>query len=129
MEVIEKAKELAQTIMEDERCRRLQVARAANDNDIELQKLIGEFNLKKIALGAEFKKTPPDKEKAQKFENEMKELYAKIMANPTMAEYTQAKKDMDELLTHINSIIQMSVSGEVSEGSCSGNCEGCAGCH
>lgn len=132
MDVIEKARELGLALIEDERCKRLQAAKAANDNDAQLQELIGEFNLKKIQLNNEFNRDieQQSKEKLAGVENELKAIYAKIMENPSMVEFTQAKNDMDELIGHINSIIQMSVSGEVDgEGSCSGDCSGCAGCH
>lgn len=133
MEVIEKARELGLAIMEDERCKRLQTAKVANDSDTELQGVIGEFNLKKLQLNNEFNKDPEQqsKEKLTQIENELKEVYGKAMSNKSMAEYTQAKKDMDELVAQINSIIQMSISGEVSEDDgCSGNCSSCGGgCH
>lgn len=132
MEVIEIARELGQALSEDKRCKRIQAAKAANDNDAELQELIGEFNLKKIQLNNEFNKDPEQqsKEKMSKIEQELKDVYSKIMGTPGMVEFTEAKKDMDELIGHINSIIQMSVSGEVDQGgNCAGNCSSCAGCH
>ena len=131
MEVLEKARELAESIMEDARCKRLQTAKIANDTDLQLQDLIGEFNLKKMQLNSEFNKDPEQqsKEKLTQMETELKEVYAKVMANKAMAEFTEAKKDMDELVEHINSIIQMSISGEVSESGCTGSCDSCGGCH
>ena len=131
MEVIEKAKELGLAIMDDPRCKRLQAAKAANDTDPELQDMIGEFNLKKMQLNNEFNKDPEQqsKEGLSKIENELKEVYAKIMANKAMIEFTEAKKEMDEMVGHINSIIQVSISGEVDEGGCAGNCASCSGCH
>lgn len=129
MEVLEIAKQLGEAIKNDERCRRVQIAKALNDTDVKLQGMIGEFNLKKIAMNAEFNKEEPNKDKLKELENEMKDLYQKIMENKHMAEYNTAKKELDELISHINSIIQMSVEGEISEGGCSGNCSGCQGCH
>lgn len=129
MEILELAKELGEAIKNDERCKRVQIAKALNDVDVPLQGLIGEFNLKKIAMNAEFNKQEPDKEKLKELENVMKDLYQKIMENKHMAEYNSAKKELDELISQINSIIQMSVEGEVDAGGCSGDCSGCQGCH
>lgn len=131
MDVIEKARELGQAIVEDERCKRLQVAKAANDNNANLQEMIGEFNLKKMQLNNEFNTNPDEqsKEKFQRIEKELKDIYSKIMANETMIEYTAAKNDMDELVSHINSIIQVSISGEIDEDGCGGRCDSCSGCH
>jgi cell fate (sporulation/competence/biofilm development) regulator YlbF (YheA/YmcA/DUF963 family) len=130
MDVIEKAKELSMAITQDERCIRMQVAKAANEADMPLQKFIGEFNLKKIMLNAEYKKTPPDDAKLKSLEEELRDIYAKIMENEHMAEFNAAKKGMDEMLGHINGIIQLAISGEVdSADGCSGSCESCSGCH
>lgn len=132
MEAIEIARELGQAIAEDGRCKRLQAAKAANDADAALQEMIYAFNLKQMQVNAEMHKEPEkqDKEKLKQFQNEMKESYASVMATPLMVEFAAAKKDMDELIGHINSIIQMSVTGEADEGSaCGGDCGSCAGCH
>lgn len=131
MGVIEKARELGEAIMDDERCKRLQTAKAANDADPVLQDLIGDFNLKKLQLGNELKKEPEtqSKEKIEQFQKELKEIYGKIMSTESMKEFAAAKKDMDELVGHVNSIIQMSITGEVTGGDCGGNCSSCGGCH
>lgn len=130
MEVIEAARQLGEALMQDERAKRLQLAKAANDADTVLQGMIGEFNLKKLNYQNLLQQESVDREKVSKVEGELKELYTKIMENDTMKAFENAKKEMDELIGHINSIIQVSVSGEVSaEGGCSGQCSGCAGCH
>ena len=131
MEVIEKARELGIALSDDKRCKRLQAAKAANDEDSELQALIGEFNLKKMQLNNEFNKGSAQqaKEKLAEIEKELKEVYNKIMANSAMTEYTAAKKDVDELLEQINSIIKISVTGDSAGSGCSGDCSACSGCH
>lgn len=129
MDIIEKARELGELLKEDDRCKRLQAAKAANDLDTSLQKLIGEFNLKRLALDNELQSEHIDRDKAKALETELRQLYAQVMANPAMAEYTEAKQAVDELTGHINSIIQSSITGEPEAQGCSGGCEGCAGCH
>lgn len=128
-DVIEKAKELAMSIREDPRCQRLQVARAANDADPALQQLIGEFNLKKLALSRQYKTAPDDKEKIGALEEKIRSLYAQIMKTPGMKEYVAAKEELDKLNAQINAIIQLAVTGETGgDSECSGNCAGCPGC-
>lgn len=131
MDVIEKARELALAIAEDARCKRLQAAKTANDEDKELQDIVGEFNLKKMQLNNEFNKPAEEqsKENMTALENELKEIYSKAMSNKAMAEYNEAKQDMDELLNQVNGIIQVAVTGEVPEEGCNGHCSGCSGCH
>lgn len=131
MDIIEKARELGELLKQDERCIRLQAAKAANDLDTGLQNLIGEFNLKRLSLDNELSGEHIDRDKAKEYETDIRRLYGQIMAHPGMAEYTAAKKDVDELVGHINSIVQTSITGEpeTASGGCTGSCEGCAGCH
>jgi cell fate (sporulation/competence/biofilm development) regulator YlbF (YheA/YmcA/DUF963 family) len=130
MDIIEKAQELGQALMNDEKVKRLQISMVDNDNDFELQKLIGEFNLKRIALNEELKKDDKDGEKTKMFEQEVKDQYQKVMENASMSEYNNAKTAVDEIVQHINSIIQVSISGEAPDEGCSGGgCSSCAGCH
>lgn len=128
MDVIEKAKELAMAIAQDERCVRLQGAKAENETDTGLQELIGKFNIKKMMLSGEYKKAPLDDAKLKSLEEELRGIYAEIMANPHMAAFNSAKKDMDDMLGHVNSIIQVAVDGEAETGGCTGSCESCQGC-
>lgn len=51
--ILEMAKDLAYAIQQDERYIRTQMAQAAADEDEELQGMIGEFNLKRIAINNE----------------------------------------------------------------------------
>ena len=53
MDVIELARELGKAIQQDERFLAMQIARQNSDNDDELQQLIGEFNLKRMAINNE----------------------------------------------------------------------------
>lgn len=47
------------------------------------------------------------------------------MANPHMTAFNAAKKDMDDMLNHVNSIIQVAIDGEAETGGCTGSCESC----
>ena len=132
-DMLELARELARTLQQDERFIRTQMAQAAADEDEELQSLIGEFNLKRIAVGNETSKEDKDEAKLKTLDGEIRELYALIMANEHMAAYNEAKTELDKLVNDIGTIITMSAQGQdpdaVQTGGCGGNCAGCSGCH
>ncbi len=134
-DIMEMAREMGYAIQQDERFIRAQMAQAAADEDAALQDLIGEFNLKRIALGNETSKKEDEKdpEKLHTLDKEIRELYASIMANEHMAAYNEAKTALDKLINDIGTILTMSAQGmnpdEVETGGCGGNCAGCSGCH
>ena len=134
MDILQLTRALGHAIQEDERYLAFMAAKEANDQDEDLQKLIGEFNLKRMELNSEMSKPDKDRDKLTALDGKIKELYGQIMANKNMAVFNNVKNAMDELLSQINMIITMSANGEDPatcsvEHSCGGNCSSCGGCH
>ncbi len=131
--LLEMAKDLGEAIQQDDRFFRLQMAQAAADQDDALQNLIGEFNLKRIALSNEEKRENKDPEKIKQLDTVLRTVYAQVMANDNMAAYTQARSDMDALLSRMNRILHLSAQGEDPHAiedapRCTGDCGSCGGC-
>lgn len=136
MDVIKKARELGKVIQEDARYKQYNDAKKKNDEDKELQDMIGEFNLKRVALNTEMTKPEKDDAKIASINEEIQALYNKVMANENMVAFSNAKDEMDSLLNKVNMVITMSANGEDPEtcpveepASCSGSCSSCGGCH
>lgn len=135
MDVIELAREIGKEIQKDDRYLKMQLAIQNTDKDAVLQDLIGQYNLKRMSLDTEVQKPDSDQEKVQAFSQELRGLYAKIMENPSMTVYQQAKGELDHLLQRVQAIVTQSANGEdpettdYVESSCGGNCSSCGGCH
>lgn len=134
MDMIELAREIGRQLQKDERYLKLQIAQQNSDQDEQLQELIGEFNLKRIAINNEAQKEDRSDEKLQQLNQQLRECYATIMQNPNMNAYNEAKQELDALLKRVNAIIMQSAEGEDPETtdyveSCGGNCGSCGGCH
>lgn len=132
--LMEMAKDLGEALQQDERFNALQMAQAKADEDQGLQDLIGEFNLKRMAMGSEEAKEQRDEEKIHRLDEELREVYARVMANESMQAYNMARAAMDKLLSDINRVLVLSAQGEDphaidTEHSCGGNCGSCGGCH
>lgn len=133
-QILEMAKDLGRAIQQDERFMKMQMAQARADEDEALQALIGEFNLKRMAINAESAKgEEQDEEKLRALNVEIREVYAKVMANESMAAYNEAKTEMDKLTNAVGAILNMAAQGldpdDYEEHSCGGNCSSCGGCH
>lgn len=136
MTVIELARELGKALQEDERYKKYLEAKEKNDKDIELQNMIGEFNVKRMQLNQEMQKDEKDPETMQKLDGELKEIYTKIMGNTNMSEFNSAQEAVDKLLNSVNYIITTAANGddpmtcpEEPPASCGGSCSTCGGCH
>jgi cell fate (sporulation/competence/biofilm development) regulator YlbF (YheA/YmcA/DUF963 family) len=133
MDVITMARELGAALQKSDEYTAYMLAKTAADEDQELQGMIGDFNLKKLALSAEVQKQEKDQEKLTALNDEVRSVYGQIMAHPTMLAYNTTKNELDRMLNFIQQIVVYSANGEdpftvQEETSCGGDCSGCSGC-
>lgn len=134
MDIIELSRQIGTEIQQDDAYIKLQVAKQASDEDKELQDLIGEFNLKRMAINNEASKPDRDDNKMQELNKELRDSYSKIMENQNMINYNVAKQDLDAIVQRVVAIITQSAEGEDPKTtdyspSCTGSCSSCGGCH
>lgn len=135
MDIIELARELGKAIQEDERYISTQVALQQSDADEELQQMIGDFNLKRMAINNEAQKEDRSEELLRQYNEELRTIYTNIMQNPHMNAYNTAKSELDELIQKVTTIITMSADGQDPDScdcdscGCTGSCASCGGCH
>lgn len=134
MDIIEKARELGKLIQQEESYIALQKAQADADADMDLQNLIGDFNMKRMSINNEASKKDKDSDKLALLNSQMREDYSKIMSNKNMIAYNEAKDAFDVIANRILAIVQQSAEGadpetaDYSTSSCSGSCSTCGGC-
>ena len=134
MDIIEKARELGKLIQQEESYIALQKAQADADADMELQNLIGDFNMKRMSINNEASKKDKDSDKLALLNSQMREDYSKIMSNKNMIAYNEAKDAFDMVANRVLAIVQQSAEGadpetaDYSTSSCAGSCSTCGGC-
>lgn len=134
MDIIEKARELGRLIQQEESYIALQKAQADADADMDLQNLIGDFNMKRMSINNEASKKDKDSDKLALLNSQMREDYSKIMSNKNMIAYNEAKDAFDVIANRVLAIVQQSAEGadpetaDYSTSSCSGSCSTCGGC-
>lgn len=134
MDIIRMTRELGKELQKDERYIAYMKAKTANDNDEKLQNMIHEFEMKRMEISMESGKKDKDDSRIDTLNNELQNLYAEIMQNENMVEFSIKRDEMDNLLSQINTIITMCANGEDPDTceathSCSGDCGSCGGCH
>ena len=135
MDAIELFKKAAAAMQTDERYLALDAARRANDENKELQDMIGEFNLARMDLNNEIGKTERSDERIAELNEKVNSLYGQIMGNEGMVAYNEAKRECENLVNYIDAIINTAMNGgdpmtvEEPSASCTGSCSTCGGCH
>lgn len=135
MDIITKARELGKLLQQEEAYVKLNEVQTKADADTQLQELIGEFNLKRMAINNEASKSEQDKDKLTQLNTEMREVYSKIMSNENMIAYNEAKDAFDLIANRVLAIVQQCAEGadpetaDLAQSSCNGSCSTCGGCH
>lgn len=134
MDILNLARELGKAIQADERYKNYHKALDNTNSDTALQDLIKEFNLKKMAYEYAYQKDQ-NSDKLKDLENEVNELYNKVMSSQSMLDYNAAKSEMDALINGVTSVINQCAAGEdadtcLPKNACTGDCSSCGGgCH
>ena len=135
MGIIEATRNLGLEIQKDERFLEFAKAKLAVDNNEQLQKNIGEFNILRMSMEQEMSAEKQDEEKIKKINDDLRNIYSQVMSSKEMLDFNTAKAAIDTMLNDINSMIIQCVEGadpsavEPEKHSCSGSCDSCGGCH
>lgn len=133
MDVIQLTRDLGKAIQQDDAYVQFSLAQTASDNDEELQKMIGDFNLLRAQINQEMTKPEKDTMKIDEMNKQLQESYQAIMKKPNMIAFNAAKEGVDQMMTKINALLSGAVNGQNPdeidlEAACAGDCSGCAGC-
>lgn len=125
MTIAEKAHELGQMIKDSDEMKTLHEAEEAQAHDEQAQKLVAEFNLKRMNLARDMQEKNLSQEEAIKQNNEA--FNEMVEKSETIKNYVEAKKAFDKLVSGVNSTINIYIMGE--QGGCTHDCHTCGGCH
>ena len=136
MDVIAITRQLGEAIQQDERYIAFMEAKRANEEDMELNAMIGKLNLVQMAYQNESGKDAPDEKNLEEMDNEFRQLYGDIMLNENMKRYEEKKQTVDDMMNYLIGILSQCVNGAdpatcepvSAEGECTGSCSTCGGC-
>ena len=126
MTIQEKTRELGEMIQDSEEMQKVRAAEIEQANDDEAQELLREYNLNRMNLAREMQTGKITQEEAVR--RNTKAFNDLVDKSETVKAYVEAKRDLDNLVTQINGILNFYITGE--EPGCSHNCSSCGGgCH
>lgn len=129
MNTIELARQLGHAIQSEESYKNVVIAGDAIDADADLTALIAEFAQKRELI-----EMATEKEALEKLDTELTELYSKIMENPKMVAFEEAKHQFGHLMDRVIAIVTKSADGEDPDTAepdhhdCHGDCCSCHDC-
>ena len=134
-EVMQKAQELAEAIVESSIYQRMHAAELQVNKDEEAVKAVAEFVEKRQAVETVLAHSDMDHELLARAGEEMEEAEKRLNEVPLVKEMQEARKEFTQMMENVNRILRLVVTGETDDGcsgdcsGCSGGCDGCGGCH
>ena len=128
--VLDKAKDLAEAIVDSEELNNVRAAEAAMGNDKEALEIIRDFQEHQKIV---FEKRKKGEQLTEVEEAKVKEIESRMEGNVNIKSYLEAQMKFENLLQGVNFIISQALSGGAQEGGCScgsSDCgPGCEGCN
>ena len=134
-EVMQKAQELAEAIVESSVYQRMHAAELQVNKDEEAVKAVAAFVEKRQAVENVLAHSDMDHEQLARVGEEMEEAEKRLNEVPLVKEMQEARKEFTQMMENVNRILRLVVTGETDDGcsgdcsGCSGGCESCSGCH
>ena len=127
-QVISKAQELAGVIAQSPEYITMRATEDAAGQDAELQELFKKYDgihrdIEEITL-----KKEPDFDQMDALARELEEVHEQIKARPLYQALQAARKQFSDMMAQVNRELSSVLNPGGSQGGCSGNCAGCAGC-
>ena len=125
MTIFELAAELGKALKNDEKLVRLAEAKKKYEDDIDLQKMLVEYEVQQKALQGEITKEERDTVFIDIIQKRINEIYETVMNHPVFIELNEAQADVNELMNAVNNAITFEITGEIP--SCTHDCSTCGG--
>lgn len=129
-EVMMKAQELAQAIVETGYYQQMKDLEEKLYADEQAKALVADFVEKREAFQALMQAGNASREEFAAAGKAFAAAQSAMDENELVQGMRQAQEKYNELMENVNRILRLVVTGETEdEGGCNGNCAGCAGCH
>ena len=131
-EVMNKAQELAEAILDSEVYQKMKDQENAVRKDPEAAKAMGDMIEKRQRVETVLSSANMDPNELAQASREMEEAEQRMNSNAMIQELKDCRKDFQTMMDNVNKILRLVITGQVEDESgaagCSGNCSGCSGC-
>ena len=131
-EVMTKAQELAEAILDSEVYQKMKRLEGEVRHDPEAGKLLGDMIEKRQKVEETLSAAGMKPEDLAKASQEMEEAEKRMNANEKIQTLKEARKDFQTMMDNVNKILRLVITGQVEDDSngsgCTGRCDTCGGC-
>ena len=131
--VMMKAQELAEAILESETYRKMKQQENDVKRDPDAAKALGDMIEKRNRVETVLSSANMNPEELAEASQEMEEAENRMNENEMIRTLKDYRKDFQTMMDNVNRILRLVITGETEDengggSGCSGNCSGCSGC-
>lgn len=135
--VMNKAQELAEAILESDVYQRMHVAELMANKDEAAVKAVSDFVEKRQAVESILASNNMNHEELAEAGKAMEEAEKKLNEVPMVKEMQESRAAFTQMMENVNRILRLVITGETEDdcdcggdcGGCTGSCSTCGGCH
>jgi cell fate (sporulation/competence/biofilm development) regulator YlbF (YheA/YmcA/DUF963 family) len=132
-EVMKKAQELAEAILDSEIYQKMKEQEKAVRRDANAAAALGEMIEKRNRVESILSAADMNPEELAEASREMEEAEKRMNDNEMIGKLKTYRKDFQTMMDNVNKILRLVITGEVADeqggsAGCSGDCSGCSGC-
>ena len=128
-QIFAKTRELGEALLESEAYQTMKAAEERAMQNVEAAEMMAKYLEKRGQIQEMMEEENPDPAAMQRLSNEMDEIQERLQMIDDISALTEARSQFNSLIGQINQVLQFIVTGRMDEGSCSGSCDSCKGCH
>lgn len=132
MEIFEKARELANLLLESDEGQKYTSAKYIFDSNLESHQKLNEYNRCRDKFNEKMQLGYESEEEFEKQRKQLNEIATEIKKDKIISDFFKAEKDFNNLVSNVMSLFNSTLNGEMEQekkGCCSGGCGGCSGCN
>lgn len=124
-EILTKARELGEAIVNSPEFQALKDAEEAQENDSGAMALLKAYNDERKALAEEISKGDVSDERMNEIREQLESRFEEVMSNPIVSAYSEAQQKFEAIVNQMNAILTYYMTGSLTA-SCGGNCGSCS---
>ena len=132
-EVMTKAQELAEAVLNSDQYRQMKQMEGEVRHDPDAAAALGDMIEKRNRVENILSSANMDPNELAEASKAMEEAEKRMNSNPKIIRLKEYRKDFQTMMDNVNRILRLVITGEVEDETadnpgCSGNCSGCSGC-
>ena len=129
MEIYNKARELAEMLLETEEGKAMADAKYIFDGNQEAKKMLFDYSQYRDSVQVRMESGALSQDEFQKETEKMNEMIKNLREDPIIGEMIRTENEFNKLVNQVMNVFKATIMGNNEDGGCSGSCGSCSGCH